>query len=797
MERCVIAGKTAANDADGPSRRQVLQAAAGGIALAGLRPSLARATLSPAAEPATAAPRTWLGPQYWANRLQDWRLSAGRFECVAAPAYGGIRTVAVLTRELVEGAAQATLTVRTGTLVDGAGFSGFLVGAGGGALDPRAAALVNSASGTGGGLLAGYDSDGSVSFRDHADETDQFGYAAQPTVSRSGPAPARTTAEDVLLRLAIYPGTAGFFSLILTARDVKTGALLSTAKAARVADSRLLGGISLISGRLGSPATHWLADFSAGGAKVGQHPERRLGPVLGTLYSVSGRVLKCTAQLFPIGPDDPQTATFQYRPAGSSVWVDGPTAPVEAGYIARFRLAGWNSSVATAYRIVYGAGTPDEQFYDGIVPAEPGAAQTLTVAAVNCTVHSFRPLDAPSVSVARLPGEHALGLYTDRNLYFPYATQVENLAAQRPDLLVALGDQYYETRPTRMDAGKRSLDFLYRYYLWLWSFREVTARTPCVVLVDDHDVFQGNLWGHAGAGAPNGRYRLGGYVPSASFVDVVQSVQCGHNPDPYDASPALRGTGVYYTHFRYGPASFVLLEDRKFKTGDYDGLDAAGNPYPADTAQLLGPRQEALLDVWAGLDPGMPKICLTQTLWGCLQTDASGAPRIDYDSDGYPPNKRARAIRLLSAARAVLLGGDQHLGSLVRHGDATFSDGPVQFTAPASGTAFQRWFEPRPTLPNPEPTTYTGDYVDAFGNRMHVLAVANPPVTYAAFTRAHGAGAHNNFGDQSLKSEGYGVVRVDPRAGEFVFECWPWQADPLAGDAQFPGWPYRLPFDAV
>ena len=34
--------------------------------------------------------RTWIGPEYWANPLQDWQLKAGRIECVAS---GGDRNV--------------------------------------------------------------------------------------------------------------------------------------------------------------------------------------------------------------------------------------------------------------------------------------------------------------------------------------------------------------------------------------------------------------------------------------------------------------------------------------------------------------------------------------------------------------------------------------------------------------------------------------------------------------------------------------------------------------------------------
>src|SRR5689334_19271373 len=41
--------------------------------------------------------QVWLGPEYWANRLQDWRLQDGRIECIAA---GGDRNVVLLTHEL-------------------------------------------------------------------------------------------------------------------------------------------------------------------------------------------------------------------------------------------------------------------------------------------------------------------------------------------------------------------------------------------------------------------------------------------------------------------------------------------------------------------------------------------------------------------------------------------------------------------------------------------------------------------------------------------------------------------------
>ena len=153
--------------------------------------------------------RTWLGPPYWANRLQDWRLHQGRLECVTTSGPMRTRTVAVLTRELVAGDQPGRIGVRTGTLATGDGFSGFLVGAGGGRLDHRAAALVQGASGQGGGILCTYEADGSVGFRDHTDEARQFAYTPLPGTVHAGQPRPRALDEDVELVLELTPTAKG------------------------------------------------------------------------------------------------------------------------------------------------------------------------------------------------------------------------------------------------------------------------------------------------------------------------------------------------------------------------------------------------------------------------------------------------------------------------------------------------------------------------------------------------------------------------------------------------------------
>jgi len=732
--------------------------------------------------------RTWLGPAFWANRLQDWRLHQGRLECVAGTGPMRTRTVAVLTRELVAGDQPARIGVRTGTLSAGEGFSGFLVGTGAGRLDHRAAALVQGASGEGGGILCTFDHDGAVGFRDHTDEARQFAYAPVPGTVRSGQPRPRTTDEDVELVLEISPRARGRFRLTLQATG-QDGRRLAGARLDGVSGATLAGGLALVSSAREKQggARHWFAGLGTAGSKLAERPERAEGPVLGTLYTLNGSVLKLTAQLLPVGDADPREVRLELRRPGGA-WEAGPVAPVGPGFAAVFRLTGWDGGADREYRVVWGAGTAQEQRFQGRIAADPVAADELRVGVLDCTIHSYRPLNVASDLHDGISGSRPLGLYTERNLYFPYRQLVDDLRRRRPHLLAAVGDQYYEYRPTTKERGPEpTLDMLYRWYLWLWAFRDLTRSVPTVVLVDDHDVYHPNLWGNAGAPSPGGDYRNGGYAHPAAWVNLVQRIQTSHNPDPHDPAPVAQGIGVYYGAFRYGGVGFALVEDRKFKTGDKDNRDPAGNRY--DLA-ILGDRQQRFLADWAGADPGVPKICFSQTLWGCLQTDERGRAQFDSDADAAVAARRT-ALELVKRAGALLVSGDQHLASLVRHGLDGFDDGPVQFVAPAAGSAWQRWFEPAGGLPNPGPTPDTGDFTDAYGNRMRVLAVANPRLTKAAF-RAERRGRNAELGDRDRKREGYGLVRVDKAGRQFVIECWPWDAG--EDGRQFAGWPYRLPF---
>lgn len=778
---------------------RVVSAAPGAIFLgrhdlswAGTQPSAGNP--APVADPPAGITRTWLGPELWANRLQDFRVSSGRYECLSS---NHLRSVSLLTYSLLSGSGSATIAMTTGTLATGAGFSGFMIGVGSGKLDYRAAALAQAASGTGGGLLCTYENDGRCRIRSHSSESSQLSYSVL-AIAATGPSPARTLSERVLLKLEIKAsptGTVGRFLLTLTASRASDGLLLSQVSLGGVADASVTGGVLAVSSPLGtSTSRSWFSGISATGTKVGYFPARAMGPILGVLFSLNGPVLKMTAQLFPIGSTEPKDVTLRYRSVGATQWKVGPTAAVGTGYTALLRINTWDVSRAWEYQVVYGLGTASESIYSGTVPKPPSGPAPLTVGVVNCTIHSYRPLDAASEYVPKLANETPQGLYTPRNLYFPYAELTTNLARQSPNLLAALGDQFYENRPTVQDpAASPTLDFLYRYFLWLWSFRELTKNLPCIVMLDDHDVYQGNLWGHEGAASP-GDDRAGGYVKSASWVNLVQQVQMAHNPDAYDPTPVKQGITVHYGAFTYGGVSFACLEDRKFKYGP-DAKGAAGQPTPIENLPMLGSRQEQFLASWQSMHPGQPKVVLSQTTYAVVKTKPDGSRQSDPDNDAYRL-ARDRALRLVKDAGALMVCGDQHLGSVVRHGLTTFADGPVQFTVPAAGTSWQRWFEP-PPLPRAESTPHTGDFTDGYGNKFHVRAMVNPVITQKQYVAAYGTGSHA-FGDRALKNEGYGLVRIDKSAQRFVIECWRWNTDPTtANAAQFPGWPQAVPFSGA
>lgn len=472
------------------------------------------------------------------------------------------------------------------------------------------------------------------------------------------------------------------------------------------------------------------------------------------LYTVDRGVLKLSAQLYPLMPGEPREARLEVRRDGQ--WVELAKVPVEyPGWSAHFRVEKWDATKTVPYRVRHG----ESASFEGSIRRDPIDKDAIVVANMSC--NSSRTTGGrPEI--------------------------VKNLLAQDPDLLFYAGDQTY--RHTEHTAG------------WIefgLQFRDVIRDRPTVTIPDDHDVGHGNLWGENGKRCKRPDGADGGYFYPAAYVNMVQRQQTWHLPDSVDPKPVEQQITVYFTRLRVGGIDFAILEDRKFKSGP-DGkiptmgprpdhiIDPKYDPRSIDVKglELLGERQHRFLRTWGEDWEGATiKAVLSQTAFcGAVHMHGKQDARLlaDLDCNGWPQTGRARALADLRRVRAVHLCGDQHLAVMVKHGLAAHGDGPYGFTSPALvNTVYGRWWHPADEKagPNPvagSPLPWTGEYADGLGNKITMLAYANPP----------------DVRDEKRRGDGYGLVRFDKRKRTITFECWPRFADADAGPkGQFPGWP--------
>ena len=478
------------------------------------------------------------------------------------------------------------------------------------------------------------------------------------------------------------------------------------------------------------------------------------------LYTHGRGALKLTAQLYPLKPGESREVRLEFRQRGR--WIEAARAPVlYPGWSAHFRVERWDSTRDVRYRVRHG----ERAEFEGTIRRDPAGKREIVVATLSCN------------------SSRTTGLRPEI---------IENLKAQNPDLLFFAGDQTY--RHTEHTAG------------WIefgLQFREVLRDRPTITIPDDHDVGHPNLWGENGKRSLRRDNSDGGYFYPVDYVNMVQRQQTWHLPDPVDPAPVERGITVYFTRIQVGGVDFAILEDRKFKSGPQGKIHQLGprpdhitnafyDPKTIDRPglQLLGERQERFLHDWGQDWTGAElKVVLSQTAFcGAVHMHGSRNDRLlaDLDCNGWPQTARRRALEEMRRARAVHLCGDQHLAVVVKHGLDEFSDGPYAFTNPALvNTIYGRWWHPLNEQAGPHPVPdsplpWTGDYLDGLGNRITMLAYANPP----------------DITDERRRGDGYGIARFNKPNRTVTFECWPRFANVRdGGRAQFPGWPITVSMD--
>ena len=498
------------------------------------------------------------------------------------------------------------------------------------------------------------------------------------------------------------------------------------------------------------------------GPKKGQMQDARLlvprDQVMAfAVYAHDRGVLKLSAQLYPLKPDEPRTVTLEFQRDGQ--WQTAAEAQVQyPGWSAHFRIENWDNTQTVPYRVRL----VQQSHFEGSIRKDPIDRDEIVVASLSC-------------NSSRTPG--------------PRPKMIENLTLQDPDLLFFAGDQsYHHTQHT------------FGWLEWGVQFREILKDRPVITIPDDHDVGQANIWGENGKKTSTTAGPDGGYFYPVEYVNMVQRCQTWHLPDAYDPTPIQRNIGVYYTSVKVGGIDFAILEDRKFKSGPEGKIPKMG-PRPDhinDPAydrksvdvpglKLLGDRQLKFLNAWSEDWAGAEMKCvLSQTAFcGAVHLHGSEANRLlaDLDCNGWPQTGRNRALQAIRRAWAPHICGDQHLAVLVKHGIEQFRDGPYAFTSPAIvNTIYGRWWHPEDEQPGPNavadsPLKWTGDFEDGLGNPITMLAYANP----------------EDRQDETKRADGYGVVRFEKKERAITFECWHRFADVTHGDAaQFPGWPVTV-----
>jgi hypothetical protein len=727
--------------------------------------------------------------------MQDWRVQSGRAECFVP---GGDRNIFLLTREVGAQPGTLEMTVRAGSIdTAGApvkeGFFGFRFGIKGAFNDYRDSAV------RGDGVNAGVTADGR---------------AFIGLVPVDG-AVLRDAVANATLHLTATAQSDGTYSVRL--RVTASNGQWVEAIREKVPADQLTGGVALVchSGTIpptpqppevlegfgerrhtarGGSLRYWFSDWHVSGSKVVSHDERAWGPLLFTMHTLSRRVLKLTAQFAPISASEPQEAVMQISKEGK--WVEAARAGIDRlARTATFRVAHWDDTRDTPYRVVYGT-----QNYGGTIRKDP--------------------VSKPKITVAAFTGNNDLG--------FPHADVVRNVRFFAPDLLFFSGDNIYERVGEygiqRAPLETAALDYLRKWFLFGWEYGELLKDVPSVAIPDDHDVYHGNLWGAGGRKTEGEGYigpDKGGYVMPAEWVNMVQRTQTSNLPDPPDPSPVEQGIGVYYSHLVVGGVSFAVLEDRKWKSAPRPSIPWADivngwgqNPkYDAAKhgdvpgAELLGPRQEKFLDEWTKDWSGgvWMKTVLSQTIFANVATLPKGttldtvtpklrveevggyavneAPVQDHDSNGWPQTPRTRAVRIMRKALAFHIAGDQHLGSTIQYGLDEWNDAGWALCVPSVANVWpRRWFPSEPGKnARPDMARNSGEFVDGFGNKITVHAVSNPfKVPFEPKALTH-------------RAPGYGIVTFDRASRDIIIANWPRWVDATRPGAQpYPGWPITI-----
>ncbi len=735
----------------------------------------------------SSSPRSWIGPEFWSNPLQDWQVAEGKLHCLVSGPY---RNVHVLTRRIDSVAGDLNTKVwmkmnHQDTSSHLHNWMGFSLGARGEFEDYRDDAVFGK------GWNIGVTTKGIPFIGEIPKDVGTDQYMVQSLL------------KGVVLQVNIHDQD------VQLTLSMDNGEILKKISASNTRTDTLHGDLVLVSHydhRNRHPdfnrSSVIFKDWNISGSKMINTKDHAFGPILFTQYTLSRGNLKITAQMAPVNVDQ-EKVKFQINQGG--VWNTLSESAIDPdARTATFAFKNWDITKDIPYRIAYHLNDYNNTFYwEGNIRKEP--------------------LDQKEIVVAGFTGNNDLG--------FPNNDITDQIVYHDPDILFFSGDQIYESvggyGAQRSPIDKATLDYLRKWYLYGWAYRDLMKDRPTIAIPDDHDVYHGNIWGAGGRDIPEELGQgakaqgYGGYKMSPEWVNMVQRTQTSHLPDPYDTTPVDQNISVYYTDMVYGGISLAIIEDRKFKSAPKALLPDAEiwNGWPQNRnfdiksrgdiegAVLLGQRQLNFLDHWASdwSYHAEMKMLLSQTIFANVATipeeAMSGAiiPTLrvmtkgdyapndrrvtDLDSNGWPQTGRNKAIKTIRKGFAFHLAGDQHLGSTIQYGVEDHNDSGYALCVPSISNFWPRRWYPKEGGKNrkPDMPKYTGEFEDGFGNKMTVHAVSNPHYTGKTPAKLYDRAA------------GYGIVRLNKSTREITIECWPRESEHQRGmTKQYEGWPITI-----
>lgn len=709
--------------------------------------------------------RVWIAEDFWAIPMEDWQVNNGRLECTGKELNSRLNLLAYV---LNDSESDFNLTFKMGLIHKGEneGTAGIRIGA-----REKDKADVKADCFFGSGINGGISTSG-------------FAFLDQQRVDL----PVNFDWKEFNISLTGEKKSGSYkITMKIIQPDRSTAAELSFSPDNKVSGLlQLVNNFHFSNSKINGP-DFWFDDVHLEGSKITYKEENKFGPILWTMYTLSKNTLKLSVQFPPLSAADTQQASFQIKKEGQwETMLNGSIDPAARNVV--FKMADWDETKDTEFRIIYKSqnvfGEGKTYSYDGTIRKDP-VDRPLQMGALTCQFHTG----------------------------FPYTPVVNNLNIKNPDILYFSGDQIYQANggyPIKsFPEDAAILSYLGKWYMFGWAFGDLMRNRPTVCTPDDHDVFQGNLWGESGRPQPVDKFKrddLGGFAQTVKTINVVNRTQCSHLPDPYDPTTIDRGMIVWYTSMDYGRISFAIVSDRIFKSGPDQVATWKGrkdlmitplkNPSVLEKQglELLGKRQEDFMRQWIKEWNNVDmKVLLSQTVFANPATHHgtyNGYAFGDLDSGGWPKKGRDHAISIMRKGFVFHIAGDQHVASIVQYGINDYRDAGWCFDTPPISISFSRWFRPdelqipvknRPdhNLPN------TGEYKDAFGNLNYVYAIGNP----GNFQKVP-----DRYEFEQAKMAGFGYVTFDQKKRTITMDSYRFMANLAEHNLEnnHAGWPLTI-----